>query len=232
MTPAMHAATFPPPSPASTTLHHGRGAIVLVKRGDTEKATQAARLAETAAANIPAPARPPFRPPSPSQAGALLAALVSSPPTCPEEVEALVALAREILSPDPSTMTAGQKAAATRRARLQAGSGPTPILSPSKRGDRPSRPVLAPRPPAPEAPALPVLKPGQLPPVGTPIRYFARHMDARPPVDLRGVVTSLEKEAEGWGPGVLVLYPTLRHRGRTGVTVFHSWPSPWATVGR
>ena len=45
-----------------------------------------------------------------------------------------------------------------------------------------------------------------------------------------GIVARTEPPEDGWDAGILVDYPKMKHKGRTGVLIFHLWPNPFVSV--
>jgi hypothetical protein len=52
-------------------------------------------------------------------------------------------------------------------------------------------------------------------------------MDARKARTFSGTVTRVDPPEDGWGEGILVLYPKVKFKGQPAL-VFHEWPSLWA----
>ena len=62
---------------------------------------------------------------------------------------------------------------------------------------------------------------------GTKIVYTERPMDARKARTFNGIVTRVDPPEDGWGEGIVVLYPKVKFKGQPAL-IFHEWPSLWA----
>jgi hypothetical protein len=45
-----------------------------------------------------------------------------------------------------------------------------------------------------------------------------------------GIVARTEPPEDGWGAGIVVDYPKLKHKGVMGVLCFHEWPNRFIRV--